>query len=124
MILPAIVTVDKKEGRPFVLAQDRRTIFELGADSQGAMELEVDDPNNGKGKHRCLEYNSDDHSSVSCRLVVEAAKSMMPIADLAFTTSEDLYAVTTDVRDASAQSTSTVKLCYFTECTRYVGPAS
>jgi hypothetical protein len=49
---------------------------------------------------------------------------MMPIADLAFTTSEDLYAVTTDVRDASAQSTSTVKLCYFTECTRFVGPAS
>lgn len=98
VILPAIVTVDKKEGRPFVLAQDRRTIFELGADSQGAMELEVDDPNNGKGKHRCLEYNSDDHSSVSCRLVVEAAKSMMPIADLAFTTSEDLYAVTTDGR--------------------------
>lgn len=96
-ILPVVITVDKKEGRPFVLAQDRRTIFELGADSQGAMELEVEDPNNGKGKHR---YGSDDHSTVACRLVVEAAKSMMPIADLAFTTSEDLYAVTTDVRGA------------------------
>ncbi len=96
-ILPMVVTVDKKEGRPFVLAQDRRTIFELGAHSQGAMELEVEDPNNGKGKHRC---SSGDHNTVSCRLVVEAAKSMMPIADLAFTTSQDLYAVTTDVRGA------------------------
>jgi hypothetical protein len=108
-----MVTVDKKDGRPFMLAQDRRTVYELEVDGATrdmdveGLHVNVDVVDlNDKGKRR-MHDKIDDRVPVICRHVVDALKSMAPIADVALATGQDLYAVTTDVRHCLTVSIST-----------------